>query len=232
MNAIEKKYERLYQTANEMMVMLGAYGTIDSDASVVSDVMDALYAIDNGSPSQSQIGGGHYKDMPIQPAEFCQKNNLNFCESAVIKYICRHKNKNGAEDIEKAIHFLHLLLEWEYNKTAKTGLISDLYKYQLLASETAIYPTLGHPIVYPALGLAGEAGEVAEKVKKMCRDDGCVLTDDRRAALKKELGDVLWYVSETARQADLVLDEIAWANIDKLKTRQANGQLQGSGDDR
>jgi len=60
------------------------------------------------------VAGNHYKDMPIQPAEFCQRNRLNFCESAVIKYVCRHGNKNGVEDIRKAIHFLNLLIEFEY----------------------------------------------------------------------------------------------------------------------
>ena len=65
-------------------------------------------------PSDTQIGGGHYKDMSIQPAEFCQRNHLDWCESNVVKYVCRHKLKHGAEDIKKAIHYLQLLLEWEY----------------------------------------------------------------------------------------------------------------------
>jgi len=63
-----------------------------------------------------QEGGKHYKDMPIQPVEFCQKNELNYCEAAVVKYVCRHKRKNGAEDVRKAIHFLELLLELEYSE--------------------------------------------------------------------------------------------------------------------
>src|ERR1035437_4160603 len=99
--------------------------------------------------------------------------------------------------------------------------------YQRLAEETAQYPTLGHPIVYPALGLAGEAGEVAEKVKKAMRDDYLVITDDRKAELNKELGDVLWYVSETARQAGLTLEEVAAANYFKLKDRKERGMING-----
>lgn len=66
------------------------------------------------SALSTQEGGDHYKNMNIQPIEFCQKNQLNFCESNVIKYVCRHKNKNGAQDIKKAIHNLRLLLEMEY----------------------------------------------------------------------------------------------------------------------
>jgi hypothetical protein len=72
------------------------------------------------SALSKQVGGGHYKDMAIQPTEFCQKNRINFCESAVIKYVCRHGSKNGREDIEKAIHFLQMLLEIEYPEHEKT----------------------------------------------------------------------------------------------------------------
>lgn len=62
--------------------------------------------------------GDHYKKLAIQPVEFCQKNNLNYCESAAIKYIVRHRSKNeGRQDIEKAIHYLQLLLEIEYPET-------------------------------------------------------------------------------------------------------------------
>lgn len=66
------------------------------------------------TPSQTQIGGNHYKGHAIQPIEFILKNNLGFCEGNVVKYICRHKTKNGKQDIEKAIHYLQLLIEHEY----------------------------------------------------------------------------------------------------------------------
>jgi len=62
----------------------------------------------------TQIGGDHYKDMPIQPIEFCMANNLNPCQTYAVKYICRYPNKNGKEDILKAIHTLQLLLDMEY----------------------------------------------------------------------------------------------------------------------
>jgi hypothetical protein len=64
----------------------------------------------------SQVGGRHYLSFTIQPVEFCQKNRLDFCESAAIKYICRHalEGGGGKEDIEKAIHFLRILLDIEY----------------------------------------------------------------------------------------------------------------------
>ena len=66
------------------------------------------------SAKNTQIGGDHYRQMPIQPAEFCQRNQLNWCESNIIKYVCRHREKNGREDILKAMHYLELLLEFEY----------------------------------------------------------------------------------------------------------------------
>ena len=87
-------------------------------------------------------------------------------------------------------------------------------------------------MTYPALGLCGEAGEVAEKVKKTLRDDGGVLSDERREALSRELGDVLWYLSQLATEAGLDLEEIAAENLDKLLSRQERGVLRGSGDER
>ena len=67
-------------------------------------------------PSQRQEGGEHY-NMPIQPVEFIMKNSIPYIEGNVVKYVCRHRLKNGAEDILKAIHYLELLLEHEYNES-------------------------------------------------------------------------------------------------------------------
>ena len=61
-----------------------------------------------------QVGGAHYKDKPIQPIEFITANNLTFLEGCVVKRVARHRNKNGAEDIRKAIHELEMILEFEY----------------------------------------------------------------------------------------------------------------------
>lgn len=108
----------------------------------------------------------------------------------------------------------------------------DLNAYQAKARSTAIYPDLGNNLIYPVLGLLGEAGEVAEKVKKMVRDDGGELSDDRREAIRKELGDVLWYVSQVAAELDSNLDDIADMNIRKLEDRFNRGKIKGSGDDR
>jgi NTP pyrophosphatase (non-canonical NTP hydrolase) len=108
----------------------------------------------------------------------------------------------------------------------------EFSEYQSLSRRTATYPRAGEDMTYPALGLCGEAGEVAEKVKKTLRDDGGVLSDGRRDALSRELGDVLWYLSQLATEAGLDLEEIAAENLDKLFSRQERGVLRGSGDDR
>ena len=108
----------------------------------------------------------------------------------------------------------------------------QLSDYQRRSRVTAVYPDAGENLTYPALGLCGEAGEAAEKVKKALRDDGGVLTEERRAALAAELGDVLWYVAQLATEAGLELDEIAEHNLSKLLSRKERGALQGSGDTR
>jgi NTP pyrophosphatase (non-canonical NTP hydrolase) len=105
----------------------------------------------------------------------------------------------------------------------------DFNQYQALARSTAIYPEQ-HRVVYPALGLAGESGEVAEKIKKMLRDD--IPEEVVRESLVKELGDVLWYVANLAHDLSITLDEVAHANVSKLLDRSERGVLQGSGDNR
>jgi NTP pyrophosphatase (non-canonical NTP hydrolase) len=107
----------------------------------------------------------------------------------------------------------------------------ELSEYQRLSRRTAEYPREAW-LAYPALGLAGEAGEVAEHAKKAIRDDGADVTAERRAAMAKELGDVLWYVAQLASELQLDLDEIAEENLEKLLSRQRRGVLSGSGDDR
>ena len=108
----------------------------------------------------------------------------------------------------------------------------ELSDYQERSRATAVYPGAGANLLYPTLGLCGEAGEVAEKIKKMVRDDAGGLSPERRDALAKELGDVLWYVAQLATEAGLDLDAIAAGNLDKLLSRRERDVLQGSGDDR
>ena len=104
--------------------------------------------------------------------------------------------------------------------------------YQTKSRKTAGYPAIGHPVIYPVLGLANEAGEVAGKVKKVFRDKEGKISDETREALKAELGDVLWYLAQVATELDLSLDEIAEHNIEKLYSRLERGKIRGDGDNR
>lgn len=105
-------------------------------------------------------------------------------------------------------------------------------EYQAASRKTAKYPDIGHNVAYPTLGLAGEAGEVAERVKKMYRDDGGVLAPQRRDALKAELGDVLWYVAALCSELGLSMEDVAAHNVRKLQDRQARNVISGDGDER
>lgn len=106
----------------------------------------------------------------------------------------------------------------------------ELYEYQLEALKTKIYPR-EYAIVYPALGLAGESGEVCEKIKKHLRGDYDI-SGDLISEVEKELGDVLWYIANLATDLGLNLDNIASKNIDKLRDRERRNVIKGEGDDR
>jgi NTP pyrophosphatase (non-canonical NTP hydrolase) len=104
-------------------------------------------------------------------------------------------------------------------------------EYQDIAAQTAKYnKVVDVPGVYTALGLNGEAGEVAEKIKKYWRDGGSY--PETREAVRKELGDVLWYLAMTAREWDIELQDVADTNVHKLQDRRNRGVISGAGDNR
>lgn len=104
--------------------------------------------------------------------------------------------------------------------------------YEERITPAAFYPDRGRNPLYPVLGLAGEVGEVAEKVKKIYRDRGGVFTDADRQAIKKELGDVLFYIAMMAQEMGGSLEDVAVLSVHKIEGRVARGTLGGSGDDR
>ena len=108
----------------------------------------------------------------------------------------------------------------------------DFKTYQKQARLTAQYPNLGSNNIYPTLGLVGEAGEVAEKVKKVIRDKKGIFDEESKKGIKKELGDVLWYLSNLCNEFNFEFEEVALQNLEKLKLRAAKGKISGSGDDR
>ena len=105
-------------------------------------------------------------------------------------------------------------------------------EYQKLASATAIYPRIGNNIYYPALALAGESGEICNKVSKIMRDYNDIITNETRLELEKELGDVLWNLSQLATELCLSLEDIADNNLKKLRSRKDRNKLHGDGDNR
>jgi NTP pyrophosphatase (non-canonical NTP hydrolase) len=108
----------------------------------------------------------------------------------------------------------------------------DFNQYQAQARLTARYPRVGANPIYPTLGLCGEAGEVADKVKKVLRDRDGVFDSEVLEGLKLELGDVLWYVAQLASELGFDLNEIATANLAKLASRAERNVIGGSGDQR
>jgi NTP pyrophosphatase (non-canonical NTP hydrolase) len=117
----------------------------------------------------------------------------------------------------------------------------DFNDYQKQSRATAIYPTLEYPdeegnlsigFIYPAMGLAGETGEVLEKCKKILRDDRGIPSNEKVADIEKEIGDVMWYIAQLCTEFDLNMSTCAEKNLAKLASRKERGVLQGSGDNR
>jgi NTP pyrophosphatase (non-canonical NTP hydrolase) len=109
----------------------------------------------------------------------------------------------------------------------------DIDRYQDMAAITSKTDYWGlDSLVYFTLGLTGEAGEVADKIKKIYRDKQGVLSPEDREAIISEMGDVLWYIAMLADELDVDLSVVAHNNITKLRDRQVRGTLRGSGDDR
>lgn len=114
----------------------------------------------------------------------------------------------------------------------------ELNSYQELAVATAEYPRQGDNLLYPALGIAGESGEVADKIKKLWRNKGVTsaldkdFTEEDAKALILELGDVLWYVAALANELKVTLNDVATTNINKLYDRKERGVIKSEGDNR
>ena len=102
-------------------------------------------------------------------------------------------------------------------------------RYQRESLKTALVVKTDHPVIYPTLGLANEAGEVAGKIKKIFRDRKGEITPEDRSSIKYELGDVLWYLSQVCTSLDIDLADVAESNLTKLSSRKARGALKGDG---
>jgi len=116
-----------------------------------------------------------------------------------------------------------------YAQRSRAKIKMDINEYQQKALKTAIFPK-EYAIIYPTLGLAGEAGEVADKVKKIVRDRNT--SDQMKRDIAAEIGDCLWYCAVLANDLGFDLAQIADSNLSKLADRQQRGVLHGSGDKR
>ena len=108
----------------------------------------------------------------------------------------------------------------------------EFNEYQKETRKFAIYPGKGNNFSFPTIGLAGETGEVAEKVKKNIRDKNGIVDEESRQEVKKELGDVLWYLSQIASEFELSLEDVVESNLEKIKSRRERDMIHGEGDNR
>lgn len=133
---------------------------------------------------------------------------------------------------EPAVVAKELYGSWaDYAKKLSDILCRDIDLYQQKCLKYAKYPESAR-IIYPTLGLTGEAGEVSDKVKKVIRDSGGEFTDEIKKEIMKELGDVLWYCATLAHDLGFSLSDVAFGNIEKLESRFQRNKIGGSGDNR
>ena len=107
----------------------------------------------------------------------------------------------------------------------------EVKEYQDKALSSAIYKK-EHSIIYPTLGISGESGEIAEKIKKVLRDKDSVFSDETKLEIAKEIGDVLWYCNALSRDLGFTLEQVMQMNIDKLESRVQRNLISGNGDNR
>jgi NTP pyrophosphatase (non-canonical NTP hydrolase) len=152
----------------------------------------------------------------------------NGCRKLAMLFTIDGKNKIDDEN-PSLFHYSWTEKEAEVNEKIKN--MSEFKKYAEFVESLKVYPYTA-TIIYPALGLCGEAGEVAEKIKKIIRDKGGVYTPEDKAEILKELGDVLFYVTALSQDLGFSLEDVAGMNVEKLMSRKERNAIHGNGDNR
>ena len=116
------KYEPLHPSHRDRATIIEdnpLKDLLDKNLTEAKEFVESELKKHNTTALDTQVGGGHYKEFKIQPIEFVMKNNLNFCQGNVIKYVCRYKDKNGIEDLKKAKHYIDLLIQLEFGNESQ-----------------------------------------------------------------------------------------------------------------
>lgn len=180
------------------------------------------------------LGSGRSGDVAEarQIAMFIMRESLKYPITLIAKIFNRsHPTVIHSVELMEFRTKQDLRTRLKYNQIITALPTMTLNEYQELALETAIYPE-EQRIIYPTLGLTGEAGEVSDKVKKVLRDNNSEFSDDRKEAILMEAGDCLWYLATLCHDLGYTLEECAERNYQKLRSRQERGRLSGSGDNR
>lgn len=155
---------------------------------------------------------------------------LNGLDSSAESSLSDNESKADSRSAIKRFYSIFSIFRL-FHKTIFIFSIMTINEYQEGARRTAIYPS-SRAIIYPTLGLTGEAGEVADKVKKVIRDNNDEFTPERRHQIALELGDVMWYAASLAHDLGYTLDDICQMNLDKLASRMQRDRIHGEGDER
>lgn len=199
-----------------MLVCEGKYGTAYFLADTPARTVQALAAF-----FKQQDENGYYSEEDRKHLAAARAGDMRAIKGILDSRQCCEYEEWSFEEIEVPSN----------NGVPGEAELLDFNAYQKAAAGTRSYPREAG-INYPALGLAGEGGEVANQVKKIIRDDGGIVTETRRLAILKELGDVLWYVADIATALGADLSTIAFQNLDKLYSRKDRGTITGDGDNR
>jgi len=186
----------------------------------------------------SYVSADIYKDWPEGAPycpkcfeEWCKENNVEFPFESYKDHPMYLGEKN--DDKEMADWYEEYIEQIAKENLRKMKLNQfTFHEYQIMAWSTGKYPGMGNNWVYPVLGLGGESGEVLEKFKKLIRDDNGVITQERLELIKKELGDVLWYVAAICSELKIEMSDVAMSNNEKLLDRLERGKIKGDGDNR